>query len=209
MLLFIGLLFLDNWKHHKIYKKVQNQGQRFVATTWVVKEKYKEGINVTKVRLVAQGFKEDDLDRLRKDLPTCAQAKHQAAVCYSDFQWVENTFLEHQINSFIKPPKEAETDRLWKLKKTVYGLSDVSRTWHLCVKEDFLEIEAVVSKLDEDIFFWYCGEHHQGMVCSHLDDFCWSGTSMFKKQEKTHIKLRRNILFQLPYSANSTNTIWH
>lgn len=32
-------------------------------------------------------------------------------------------------NSFIKPPKEAETDQLWKLRKTVYGMSNASRTW--------------------------------------------------------------------------------
>ena len=40
-------------------------------------------------------------------------------------------------NLFIQPTKEAETDRLWKLKKTVYGLSDAFRTWYLCPKKNF------------------------------------------------------------------------
>ena len=55
---------LDNWKHQEVYEEVQNQGQSFVTTTWVVTEKYKEGIKATKACLVARSFKEDDLDRL-------------------------------------------------------------------------------------------------------------------------------------------------
>ena len=33
----------------------------------------------------------------------------------------------------IKPPKEANTTKLWRLNKTVYGLNDASRTWYLRV----------------------------------------------------------------------------
>lgn len=41
---------------------------------------------------------------------------------------------------------------MWKLKNIVYGLTNPSRAWYLHVKK-ILEIGAVVSKLDEDIFF--------------------------------------------------------
>ena len=39
----------------------------------IVTEKYKEGITVTKARLVARSFEEDDLDRLRNDSSTCGK----------------------------------------------------------------------------------------------------------------------------------------
>ena len=32
---------------------------------------------------------------------------------------------------YLKPPKEAGTLNLWKLKKTVYGLCDAPRSWYL------------------------------------------------------------------------------
>ena len=35
---------------------------------------------------------------------------------------------------FIKPPKEANTNKLWKLNTTVYGLCDAPREWYLSVK---------------------------------------------------------------------------
>lgn len=63
---------LQIWKHHEVYEEVPNQVQRFFSTTWVATETYKEGIKV-KAHLEAWGFKEGDLDRLRKDLPTCGK----------------------------------------------------------------------------------------------------------------------------------------
>ena len=39
---------------------------------------------------------------------------------------------------FIKPPKEANTNKLWKLNTTVYGLCDAPREWYLIVKKELL-----------------------------------------------------------------------
>ena len=63
----------DNWKHHQVQEEVQNQAQKFLNATWVVTEKYKERIKLTRAFLVARDYEEVDLDRLRKDSQTCGK----------------------------------------------------------------------------------------------------------------------------------------
>ena len=37
---------------------------------------------------------------------------------------------------YLHPPKEANTSKVWKLQKCVYGLADASRYWYLRVTEE-------------------------------------------------------------------------
>ena len=37
--------------------------------------------------------------------------------------------IEREV--YICPPKEAATNKVWKLQKCVHGLSDASRYWYL------------------------------------------------------------------------------
>jgi hypothetical protein len=42
---------------------------------------------------------------------------------------------------YLRPPKDLGLDgKLWKLRKTVYGLTDASRSWYLSVKYALLEL---------------------------------------------------------------------
>ena len=66
--------------------------------------------------------------------------------------------------------KEAKTDNLWELLKTVYGLNDASRTWCLCVKDEFIKFGACISKYDEAIFYWHYKNTLEGVGCSDVDD---------------------------------------
>ena len=52
--------------------------------------------------------------------------------------FLQGKLLERQI--FMKPPKEANTKKLWKLGKCVYGLNEASRYWCERVKEEFLKV---------------------------------------------------------------------
>ena len=36
---------------------------------------------------------------------------------------------------YLKPLKEAETSKLWKLNITAYGLCDAPRTWYISVSD--------------------------------------------------------------------------
>ena len=98
---------------------------------------------------------------------------------------IKSEFLqgkEISCDLFVKPPKEAKTDNLWKLLKTVYGLNDASRTWNPHVRDEFIMCGACVSKYDEAIIFWHYKNTLQDVVCSHVHDFFWGGSQVFRNQ---------------------------
>lgn len=54
----------------------------------------------------------------------------------------------------MKPSKEAETDKLWKLKKSVYGLKDAAKAWYFSLKKILEKLGVVCSQLEPSIFTW-------------------------------------------------------
>lgn len=56
---------------------------------------------------------------------------------------------------FLKNPKEVETNNLWKLLETVYGLCDVPRAWYLNVEKVLEEAGAKKTKFNDAIFHWH------------------------------------------------------
>ena len=94
-----------------------------------------------KARLVARGFQETD--KLQKDSPTANRESIRLLLIIAvSMGWklkcldVKSAFLQgDKINRVVhlKPPKEANTDKLWLLQKCVYGLKDASRLWYLRV----------------------------------------------------------------------------
>ena len=54
---------------------------------------------------------------------------------------VKSAFLQgKQINRivYLKPPPEAHADnKLWRLKKCVYGLNDAARMWYFSIWENW------------------------------------------------------------------------
>ena len=66
-------LEMENWKHHDVFVEVDDEGQPGVSCRWVITEKYKEGERKIKARLVARGFEELEMDKIRKDSPTCGK----------------------------------------------------------------------------------------------------------------------------------------
>ncbi|KAG0710632.1 Retrovirus-related Pol polyprotein from transposon RE1 [Chionoecetes opilio] len=94
--------------------------------------------------------------------------------------WVE---LGNEIGRVVhlRPPPEFADGQLWKLKKTVYGLCDVARHWYLRLKNQLLDLGAMVSSLDSALFSWRCNGKVEGVVCIYVDDFLWTGTPDFKK----------------------------
>ena len=85
------------------------------------------------------GFEDADRDDVRKDSPTCGRENVRLLLALtSSCNWRINTmviksaFLQGKSiekDLFIKPPKEANTNKLWKLKTTVFGLCDAPREW--------------------------------------------------------------------------------
>ena len=61
---------MDKWKEEEVFEEVEDLGQEKISTTWVITEKMIDGRMVTKARLVARGYEENDCD-IKSDSPTC------------------------------------------------------------------------------------------------------------------------------------------
>ena len=173
-----------------MYEEVDDNDQKVICLRRVLSQMYKDSGIVYKARPVARGFEEEHLNELRKDSPTCCKVSFWLVVSIiATNMWtnhsvdVKSAFLQgKEINRdvYVKPPQEAETDKLWKLKTTVYGLCDAPRVWYLSVKGVLLKAGAVKSKFDDSVFYWQKVGKLEGLISWHVDDFFWGGTKSFK-----------------------------
>ena len=93
---------------------------------------------------------------------------------------------------FVKPPKEAQTKNIWKLKKAVYGLNEASRCWYDKVKEELTKLGLTCSKFDEAFFFYKDQDNLGGLISVHVDDFLNAGDDKFNDQLDA---LKKNLVF--------------
>ena len=135
------LLELENWKIQEVYIEEENIGQHCLSVRWVLSRKFVDGKTITKARLCARGFEEV------QDFPTvspcCSRIGLKSVITLiATEKWeiksidVKTAFLqgkEIQRNVYLRPPVEANTRKVWKLRKCVYGLADASRYWYLRV----------------------------------------------------------------------------
>ena len=147
----------------------------------------KDEKTITKVRLVAHCFQEQKNDTSMNDSPTCS--KKVLWVSFLSQSWslksinIKSSSLQgKEINRqvYSKPPKDfAREGKVWLLKKTVYGLSDASKSWYIRIKEEVLKLNGKVSKYDPGVFMYqYRGTLH-GLLVTHVDDFLWGGSLVF------------------------------
>jgi len=127
---------LKSWVENDVYEEVENTGQNAISVRWVVTEKIKDGATVVKARLVARGY-EENTENLRTDSPTCSKEAVRLAISVASSKawechtidvksaYLQGNPIEREI--FLKPPPEVDQGTLWKLQKTVYGLSDAAR----------------------------------------------------------------------------------
>ena len=179
---------LNNLKLHKVYEQVEDSDVNKIETTWIITESWKKGIKETKARLVARGFQEKQIQQ-RKDSPTCLKASLRLIFCIAATEkWsvkildIKSAFLQGQPiqrDVFLKPPKEAGETGIWKLKKTIYGLSDASRQWYLTVKNCLETCESKMSLYDEALFYYTDNGTLKGIIALHVDDFFYCGNQTF------------------------------
>ena len=191
---------LQSWRENNVYEEVEDVGQKAISTRWIVTEKIKGGEVVCKARLVARGF-EEEMAEWEKDAPTCnaetlkfclTVMKLKKWTCYS--LDVKTAYLqgdEIQREVYLRPPKEGDWGGLWKLRKTVYGLKDAAKAWYEKVVKVVEELGGIRSRLEPNIFFWRKSNKVSGVLCTHVDDFCYGGTESFLKE--TIGKLREKL----------------
>ena len=182
---------LQSWKENNVYEEVHDAGQKAISTRWVVTEKMKDGVKICKARLVARGF-EEDMAEWEKDAPTCnAETLKFCLTVIKCKGWtsytldVKTAYLqgdEIQRDVYLRPPNEGNWNGLWKLKKTVYGLKDAAKAWYCKVTSVIRELGGKRSMLEPNVFFWRDNNELKGILCSHVDDFCYGGNESFLKE---------------------------
>ena len=81
---------------------------------------------------------------------------------------------------YLTPPTEFEKkDIVWKLNTCIYGLSDASRNWYSRVKEELDKLGVNLVVLNRHYFFWHFKNELQGLLTTHVDDFCWGWYQQF------------------------------
>ena len=188
---------IDNWLENEVYEEVEDIGQECISVRWVITEKIKGGETVTKARLVARGFEEDTMS-IRKDSPTCSRESVRLAICLAtSYGWkihsvdIKAAYLQGEAISrevFLKPPPEYNCGKVWKLKKTVYGLCDAARAWYNRVKNVLFSMSVEMCALEPSLFYWYNGNKLEGIICVYVDDFLWAGTQGFEREIVNKIK---------------------
>ena len=116
---------LENWTSNGVYEEVEDTGQDSMSVRWVISSKVVDDKVVCKARLCARGFEE--IQTFRTDSPTCSrESTRMLLAILACNSWTVNAldikaaFLQgKQIDClvFVRPPDEAMTTKLWKLKK--------------------------------------------------------------------------------------------
>ena len=186
---------LEKLKHFGVYQEVDDEGQESISTTWVLWMKGDEA----RARIVARGFEEDV--ELNKDSPTVAKSTMRILLTIAALNtWtiqttdIKSAFLQGKDikrDVFIIPPKESDTPRgkLWKLKKTLYGLMDAARQFYDSVEEALLKLGMIQSKVDPALFYMREKGKLIGALVTHIDDFMHCGEDSFN--DIVMAKLRR------------------
>ena len=180
-----------------VYEEVDNQGQPLISTKWVVTYKG-QGI---KARIVARGFQEREV--VVADSPTVAKTAFRTMLSVaSSNNWcisttdIKSAFLQgNHIDRdvYLKPPKEAEVPdgKIWKLKKSLYGLYDGARQFYLSVRETLLSLGCHICSVDPSLFFYFdCTGQLAGLLISHVDDFLHAGNQEFDSRVMNPLRTR-------------------
>ena len=181
---------LKKWEHFQVYDAVKDVGQEYLTGRWVCTEKITDEGRIPKARSVVRGFQEKT--NIQADSPTGSkECTRIVLMIVATNGWtlhaidVKSAFLQcKQINCiiYLKPPPEAHTEnKLWQLKKCVYGSNDAAHMWYFLVWEKLEELGYVRSCVDYGVFIWYEGKELAGLIEIHVDDFLWTRNPSFEK----------------------------
>ena len=68
--------------------------------------------------------------------------------------------------------------KIWKLKKSLYGLSDAARQFYKSVEDELLKLGIKQSSVDSALFYLRDGRVI-GAMATHIDDFMHCGDASF------------------------------
>ena len=195
---------IDDFKVFDVYEEVNKPSEKdILGTQWVLTEKeaLKGKPTIRKARLCILGNHEKNIDVIPTESPTVAKSSIRLllmeAARHPDWflrvSDVTRAFLqtaEIQREVYVKPPKEAKVDnnKVWKLKRPVYGLADASRGFYINQSTKLVDFGMEVCKVDPAFFFYHgdgstMDSHYRdlsGMVATHVDDSLNAGDARYR-----------------------------
>ena len=187
---------LEKLKLFNVYDEVEDIGQECITTTWVL---WRKGDKI-RARLVARGFEE--CVELDKDSPTVVKSSIKIVISLAAcMNWslkttdIKSAFLqgkEIDRDVFIVPPNEAQMGgwKLWKLKKSLYGLNDAAKQFYKCVEEELQGLGVTRSDVDPGLFYYRKDGVLLGVLATHVDDFLHCGSESFDADVMDKLRLR-------------------
>lgn len=189
---------LDKLMSFDTYEEVPDIGQPRISTRFVMTKKNDK----VRARLVARGFEEESV--CQSDSPTVSRAAMRVCISIAvNAGWeiettdIKSAFLQSRAldrNVYVTPPVEANcpNNKLWKLKRGLYGLSDAAREFYMSLKDELLELGCQMSTMDNTFFYFYHENQLSGVLVSHIDDFLHAGNNQF--EDTVMKKLRERFL---------------
>ena len=86
---------MQKWRDMDVYEEVENVGQPWISSRWVLTEKMKGSAMVRKARLCVRGCEEDQ-SQMKTDSPTCQKESLRLLLLCSSLKAVDITFNGHQ-----------------------------------------------------------------------------------------------------------------
>ena len=128
---------LNNWKTNNVYEEIPYNNEKLIQAKWLYTMKETNDPQIPKARLVVKGFEKLRKDEILKDSRT--YSKENLWVMFSGIaqkKWKLNSLdikaaylqgenVDRELH--VLPPKEANTDKIWPLKKSTHGLLNASR----------------------------------------------------------------------------------
>ena len=186
---------LEKWDQYDAFEEIDDNGQHVLGSRWVVQDRNGK----CKARFVVKGCQEDTDPR--SDSPTASKDSFKLFISVAANEGfkmksldVTSAFLQGyplERDVYIKPPPErAEQGKVWRLKKSCYGLYDASRKWFLAVQEK-LQAMGMKSLSGDDCFFYLIkNEKLVGICLIHVDDFLIAGDKKFLDDTEDALKER-------------------
>ena len=95
--------------------------------------------------------------------------------------YLQGARIEREV--YLKPVEEANTDKIWRLKKT--GLKDPSWSWYRNVEGYLQDLGGVRSNFNPTIFIWRTNKTLKDIMCSYLDIFFYEGDEDFERDVRS------------------------
>ena len=88
---------------------------------------------------------------------------------------------------FVKPPEEARTDKIWRLRKAAYGILDGGRLFYLKLQDELKKLGLHEVHSEGAIFSYVINGKLHGLIVSHVDDLLMAGDEIFSKDVEENL----------------------